>query len=75
MTEYSQKLGLKLYLNAANSPFSNGSMERNHFTIDLTISEMMEDDNTLKLEDALRKAVYAYNCQIRKTGFSPNQIV
>ena len=66
MTEYSQKLGLKLYLTAAHSPFSNGSMERNHFTIDLTISKMMEDDNTLKLEDALRKAVYAYNCQIRK---------
>ena len=48
MTEYSQKLGLKLYQTAAHSPFSNGSMERNHFTIDLTISKMMEDDKNDK---------------------------
>ena len=41
MVEFSQNMGLRLYLTAGHSPFSNGSMERNHYTIDLTILKLL----------------------------------
>ena len=50
-------------------------MERNHYSIDLTILKLLEEDDNLDIEDALRKALYAYNTQVRKSGFSPYQLV
>ena len=75
MVEFSQNMGLRLYLTAGHSPFSNGSMERNHYSIDLTILKLLEEDKDIDIEDALRKALYAYNTQVRKSGFSPYQLV
>ena len=41
----------------------------------MTVKKMMEDDANLKLEDALRHAVWSRNMEIGKFGFSPYQIV
>ena len=68
------KYGFKISLTAGNSPWSNGKVERNHYTIDKTISKLREDDPELSLDDALSAAIYAHNLQINKTGFSPRQI-
>ena len=35
----------------------------------------MEEDDSLKLEDAVRLAVHAKNLQINRTGFSPRQLM
>ena len=75
MKEMAAKFGIKLFLTAGNSPWSNGKNERNHFTCDKTIDKLMEDDESLKLEDAVRKAVYVHNLQVTRRGFSPRQIV
>ena len=75
MIEFSQHLGSRSCLTACHSSFSNGSMERNHYTVDLTILNLIKEDKEMNIEDALRKALCAYNNQIRKSGFSPNQIV
>ena len=52
----------------------NGKVERNHYTIEKTISKLREDDPELSLDDALSATIYAHNLQINKTGFSPRQI-
>ena len=75
MKEMAAKFGIKLFLTAGNSPWSNGKNERNHYTCDKTIDKLMEDDKTMKLEDAVRKAVYVHNLQVTRRGFSPRQLV
>ena len=75
MKEAAAQYGIKLSLTAANSPWSNGKNERNHYSVDRNIQKLMEENPNIKLEDAVSKAVYAHNIQINKTGFSPRQLV
>ena len=37
--------------------------------------KMMEDDSDLKLEDALKHAIWAKNMEIQRHGLSPYQVV
>ena len=66
-----KKTGIKVKQSSAYSPLSNGGIERKHGAIDLTIGQMMEDDSSLKLEEALMHAVWARNIEVSKLGFSP----
>ena len=75
MKEVAAKYGLSLNLTAGRSPWSNGKNEREHYTCDLIIEKMLEDDPSMKLEDAVRYAVYAKNLQINRSGFSPRQLM
>ena len=75
MKEAASKYNISLSLTAARSPWSNGKNEREHFTCDLTIEKLMEDDPDMKLEDAVRLAIYAKNIQVNKSGFSPRQLM
>ena len=75
MKEVAAKYGLSLTLTAANSPWSNGKNERNHYTCDLTIEKLMEEDSKLSIEEAVSHAVNAKNMQINRTGFSPRQLM
>ena len=43
--------------------------------IDETIKKLMEEDKSLKLEDALRIALYTRNQEQTNLGFSPHQII
>ena len=75
MKEVSAKYGLSLSLTAGRSPWSNGKIEREHFTCDLIVEKLMEEDPKLKLDEAVSLAVYAKNLQINRTGFSPRQLM
>ena len=75
MKEMAAKLGIRLFLTAGNSPWSNGKNERTHFTCDRTVDKLLEENKEVRLEDALRKAVNAHNMQINRRGFSPRQLV
>ena len=75
MKEAASKYNISLSLTAARSPWSNGKNEREHFTCDMTIDKLMEEDHKIKLEDAVRLAVYAKNMQINGTGFRPRQLM
>ena len=75
LKEVAAKYGITITLTAANSPWSNGKNERNHYTCDLTTEKLMEEDSKLSIEDAVSHAVNAKNLQINKTGFSPRQLI
>ena len=75
MKEMAHKYNIKLNLTAANSPWSNCTNERNHYTCDRTVDKLLEDDPNLKLEEAVSHAVHAHNVQINRSGFSPNQLM
>ena len=75
MKQVASKYGISLRLTAANSPWSNGKNERNHYTCDLITEKLMDEDATLSLSDAVSHAVNAKNMQINKTGFSPRQLM
>ena len=69
-----KKTGIKVKLTPSYSSWSNGGIERKHGAIDLTIKKLMEDDPQLKLEDALKHAIWSRNMEIGKFGFSPYQL-
>ena len=74
MKELAAKYGITLKLTAAHSPWSNGKNERNHYTCDIIIDKLLEEDPKMTLEEAVTLAVNAKNLQINKTGFSPRQL-
>ena len=70
-----KKIGAKIKLTPSYSPWSNGSCERRHGVIDLTLKKLMADDKSVSLEDALSHAVWARNMEIGRYGLSPFQVV
>ena len=75
MKEVAAKYGLSLRLTAAYSPWSNGKNERNHYTCDVIIDKLMEEDPKLTLDEAVSHAVNSKNMQITRKGFSPRQLM
>ena len=75
LKEAAAKYGISLMLTAAHSPWSNGKNERNHYTCDIIVDKLIEEDSTISLEEALSHAVEAKNMQINRTGFSPRQLM
>ena len=75
MKEVAAKYGLSLRLASAYSPWSNGKNERNHYTCDVIIDKLMEEDPKLTLDEAVSHAVNSKNMQITRKGFSPRQLM
>ena len=75
LEETSRRLSIKIQLTPSYSPWSNGGCERRHGAIDLTIKKSMDDDKSLKLEEALEHALWARNMEIGRHGLSPYQVV
>ena len=75
LEETSRRLSIKIQLTPSYSPWSNGGCERRHGAIDLTIKKLMDDDKSLKLEEALEHALWARNMEIGRHGLSPYQVV
>ena len=75
LKEMAGKLGLRIFLTAGNSPWSNGKIERNHYTCDRTIDKLMTENPKMSLKDAVSIAVSVHNMQINKSGFSPRQLI
>ena len=75
MKEAAAKYGISLRLTAAHSPWSNGKNERNHYTCDIIVDKLLEEDPSIGLEEAVSHAVEAKNLQINKTGLSPRQLM
>ena len=75
LSEFSNKMGIKLSFSAAHSPWQNGVNERGHGTVDLLFFKILSDNSDLSLQEALNLACYTKNCEINKTGFSALQIV
>ena len=68
-------LDVKLTTTASYSPHQNGVNERNHATMDLMMSKMLESDKNMSPERALFWSLNAKNGLENCYGFSPYQLV
>ena len=73
-TEVSQKLGIRMVMPPAESPFSNGIVERHNKVIYETMMKT-KDDAKCEPEIALAWACSAKNALQNHDGYSPNQLV
>ena len=67
-------MNITIRMTAASSPWSNGSCERSHATVDRIIDKILEDDPKMGLQRAVDWACFVKNSEINKTGFSPLQL-
>ena len=75
MREVASQLDIELLSTGANSPWQNGTVERNHMTTDSIISAIRRDYPKMSLEVALAWAINAVNSMSSVRGFSPYQLV
>ena len=75
MREVSSLLNIELKTTGANSPWQNGTVERNHMVTDTIIHAVQRDYPKMRLEIALAWAVTAVNSMSSVRGFSPHQLV
>ena len=74
MEDVAAYLNVRLTTTAAYSPHQNGINERNHATVDLMMTRMLESDKSLSPEMALRWALNAKNSLENCYGYSPFQL-
>ena len=74
MREMNEKLGIETVITAAESPFSNGIVERHNATLYEAMSKTLKDVKC-EPELALAWALSAKNALQNRGGYSPNQLV
>ena len=72
--DVASNLGVKLTTTSAYSPHQNGLNERNHATVDLMMTRMLESDSQMSPEMALKWSLQAKNSLENTHGFSPYQL-
>ena len=73
--ELISKLGISISYDPAYSPWSNGMIERNHASCDLTIKKLMEDKKIGLTDVLVKTAAWTHNTNVNKAGFSPLMLV
>ena len=69
------KLGIKIEFGPAFLPWSNGINERNHYSCDVIVKKIMEEDSKISLQDAVDMASWTHNTNVNTLGFIPLQLV
>ena len=69
------KLNIETCTTGANSPWSNGTCEVNHKTVDNILEPLQHDHPKVPLETLLLWALVAKNSMLMVQGFSPYQIM
>ena len=75
MEEFVNKLGLKISFTPSYSPWSNGINERNHYSCDVIVKKIMEEDRKIVLQEAVTMASWTHNTNINTLGYSPLQLM
>ena len=75
MDELANKAGFKIRFGPAYSPWSNGLNERNHYSADVVVKKVMEQDAKMKLEQAVDMAAWTHNTNVNRLGFNPLSLV
>ena len=81
-TEFSNKIlqdfcrdwNISIKFGAPYSPFSNGCNERNHYSCDVVVNKLMENDKMISLQEACDIAAWTHNTNKSRKGFLPLQI-
>ena len=71
---YCENMNIQIRTRAAESPWSNGLLERHDAVFGMTVSKVMKDVNC-QLEVAVAWSVSAKNCLKHVYGFSTNQLL
>ena len=74
MIQFAESFNVKLLATAAESPFSNGIVERLNSVLGMSVSKILQDSNC-SVKIALAWAVSARNALCTYTGYCPNQLV
>ena len=64
MEEFVNKLGLTIEFTPSYSPWSNGVNKRNHYSCDVIVKKVMEQDRKLVLQEAVTMASWTHNTNI-----------
>merc|ERR1712082_345324 len=75
LTELGAKAGFQVAYGPANSPWSNGTNERNHASADLIVKKILEEDRSIGLNSAVAMASWTHNSNVNHLGYSPLQLV
>merc|ERR1712237_194532 len=75
LEEFVNKLGLKINFTPSYSPWSNGINERNHYSSDIIVKKVMEEDKKVTLSEAVSMAAWTHNTNQNTRGYSPLQLV
>ena len=75
MDELTSKLGITVKYGLVYSPWSNGTNERNHASLDLTIKKLIEEKKTALTDSLVKAAAWTHNTSVNKLGYSPLQLV
>ena len=75
MEEFVNKLGLKIEFEPAFSPWSNGVNERNHYSCNVIVKKIMEEDRKISLQEAVNMASWTHNTNVNVLGYTPLQLV
>ena len=75
MESLASAMGITIKFGPTYSPWSNGLNERNHYSADLTVKKVMEENNTITLEEAVSKAAWHHNTNITVKGYAPLQLL
>ena len=57
------------------SPWSNVINERNHFSVDVIVRKIMNDDAKIVLQNAVNMAIWTYNMNELVSGYTPIQLM
>ena len=72
--EFTNKLGISIKFGPAYSPWSNGVNERNHYSCDVIVKKIMEEDKKITLQDTVDMAAWTHNTNVNILGFTPLQL-
>ena len=59
----------------AYSPWSNGANEWNHYSCDVIVKKILEEDKKVVLQEAVTMAAWTHNTNVNVLGYSPLQLV
>ncbi|XP_066982271.1 uncharacterized protein [Macrobrachium rosenbergii] len=75
MESLASAMGITIGFGPTYSPWSNGVNERNHYSADLTVKKVMEENNRITLDEAVSKAAWCHNTNITVKGYAPLQLL
>ena len=75
MESLASAMGITIRFGPTYSPWSNGLNERNHYSADLTVKKVMEENDSISLEEAVSKAAWCHNTNITVKGYAPLQLL
>ena len=68
MYELLNKMNIKINFGPPYSPWSNSVNERNHYSADMVVSKVLEDDPKINLQTAVNLASWTHNTNVNKLG-------